>query len=133
MTAQRHPDRAPSSDLPAWRLAEWDGNKLLNASPDYALWSGRFDPPAIGAVVVTAGVRAHRATVTGYKVDEGWLMLVGYRTDEPAHVGDLAGIEIRSVEFDPAANHGACPDDGNLLSDDGVCGFCGNAPASVEA
>lgn len=25
----------------------------------------------------------------------------------------------------------ACPDDGNLLADDGVCGFCGNRPPQL--
>jgi len=98
MSNVRHPDRPASTELPAWKLAEWDGNKLLNASADYALWSGRFDPPAIGAVVVTSGRIKHRATITGYKVDSGWLMLVGHRTDDPAHQGDLAGIEIHAVE-----------------------------------
>lgn len=97
MTAQRHPDRAASPELPAWQLAEWDGNRLLNPSIDHALWSGRFDPPAIGAIVITSGKIQHRATITGYKVDSGWLMLVGYRTDDPAHQGDLAGIEIHTV------------------------------------
>ena len=25
-----------------------------------------------------------------------------------------------------------CPDDGNLLADDGVCGYCGNTPAAYK-
>lgn len=99
MTAQRHPDRATSGELPAWRLAEWDGNKLLNPSPDYALWSGRFDPPPVGAVVVTSGRIKHRCKIVGYKVEAGWLMLEGYRLDEIGErKGDLAGIEIHAVE-----------------------------------
>jgi hypothetical protein len=91
-----------TDSIPPFERAEFDGNKLLNAADHLPLWSGTMDPPAIGSIVITSGHVQHRATITGYKVVERWLMAVGFRTDEPNHKGDLAGIEILRVESSPA-------------------------------
>lgn len=72
--------------------AEWsdDGRTLLNKGTDKALWSGKGDVPAVGAYV---DIKGDVATVLGYFVDCGWLMLWCERHSDGKH-GDLAGIEI---------------------------------------
>lgn len=44
---------------------------------------------------------------------------------------DEAEVEIRKGLAKRGADE--CPDDGNRLADDGVCGFCGNKPDALVA
>lgn len=78
-----------SEGIPAFERAQWDGNKLLNRGA-LPLWSGKGEPPAIGSSVpVGKGltVRVYR-----YEEVEGWLMIIGERSD--GRWGNLAGTEI---------------------------------------
>lgn len=79
--------------IPAYQRAVWEDGKVTNKG-DLPLWSGRGEPPAIGSEVRTFDRFRHRVTITGYQVEGGWLMATGYRTDEPAVKGNLAGAEI---------------------------------------
>lgn len=58
------------------------------------VWSGKGEPPEIGAVVRCNDRKHTRVTVTNYKLHQGYLMAEGFRTDDPDKNGDLAGAEI---------------------------------------
>jgi hypothetical protein len=75
--------------VPAHLHAEWDGDRLLNGG-GLPLWSGSGPAPAIGGIVPVG--RGLTVKVEGYRVDGGWLMITGERSDGVR--GDLAGVEI---------------------------------------
>lgn len=75
--------------IPDHVQAEWDGNKLLNKG-GLPLWSGLGPVPKVGTNVPVG--RGLTVLVEGYKVDAGWLMIIGTRSDGKR--GDLAGAEI---------------------------------------
>lgn len=79
--------------IPAYTVAEWNGHEVTNKG-ELPLWSGKGTPPAIGSVVETSGRIRHQVKITGYAVEDGWLMALGYRVAEPAKSGNLAGAEI---------------------------------------
>lgn len=58
-------------------------------------WSGKGPVPEIGSVVTCNDRKGTRCVVTGYAVEEGWLMVLGYREAEPHVRGNLAGAEIK--------------------------------------
>jgi hypothetical protein len=76
-------------DVPKYALPVWKDGKVENKG-DLPLWSGKGPVPAIGDVVPVG--RDFSVEVEGYKVDAGWLMIVGVRSDGKR--GDLAGAEI---------------------------------------
>lgn len=94
-TAGGHPIVASVPDYarPIW---EGEGNARRVANKDHGLplWSGKGEPPAIGAHIEIAGPRDLTATVLGYFVDAGWLMVWAERHSDRKQ-GDLAGAEIR--------------------------------------
>jgi hypothetical protein len=77
----------------AWKRPTWDGYTVTNKEPAVALWSGKGEPPEVGSTVRTSGRIKHDVRVTGYKCENGWLMLTGYRLDGSKD-GDLAGAEV---------------------------------------
>lgn len=81
-----------TTELPAWAFAQWEGGKVANRGC-IALWSGKGLPPSVGDVVAIAGKNKYTATVAGYYVDSGWLMLWAVRSDGAE--GNLAGAELR--------------------------------------
>lgn len=81
-------------DAPAHTVAIWKDGRVTNKGA-LPLWSGKGEPPAIGSTITCADKAGTQVTVTGYAIDDGWLMVIGYRTAEPAKTGNLAGIEIR--------------------------------------
>lgn len=59
-----------------------------------------------------------------------WLLLPDRKGAQSRFCSDVTGDatpwgQLRNVV---AALGPACPADGNLLAEDGICGFCGNAP-----
>jgi len=72
-----------------------EDNKVMPLNKDCGLplWSGKGAPPAIGSTIALAGPKDMTATVEGYEVKAGWLMIIGVRCDGKR--GDLAGIEMR--------------------------------------
>lgn len=80
--------------VPAYECAQWEGDKVVNRGAPAPLWSGKGKPPRVGDVVPLSGRGGHTATITGYVVESGWLMALGYRTADPATRGTLAGAEI---------------------------------------
>lgn len=44
----------------------------------------------------------------------------------------MTAIDQLDSSITDARMQAVCPDDGNLLSEDGVCGFCGNAPEADD-
>ena len=92
----------------AWAYAQWGedehGRKhiLVNRDCGLPLWSGKGEPPEIGAYVDIAGPRTEIATVLGYYLDDCWLMLWAERHSDGKR-GDLAGAEIRYPEGSAAA------------------------------
>jgi hypothetical protein len=82
-----------TTDCPAWTRATWEAGCVTNRDAG-TLWSGRGDPPAVGAVIRCNDQPKTRVTVTGYEVKGGWLMVLGYRTDSPCRAGNLGGAEI---------------------------------------
>jgi hypothetical protein len=82
-----------TTDCPAWTRAIWEAGAVTNrdAAP---LWSGRGEPPAVGAVIHCNDRPKTRVTVTGYEIEGLWLMVTGYRTDSPTRAGNLSGWEI---------------------------------------
>lgn len=91
------PDEIPAHTAPIWK----DG-RVMNKGAE-GLWSGKGPVPAIGTVVTCNDKVGTQVTVTGYTVEDGWLMVRGFRTAEPAKVGNLAGMEIRWPKVEPAA------------------------------
>lgn len=79
--------------VPAYELPVWVDGRVTNKG-DVPLWSGKAPPPEIGTTVIASGRIRHEIMVTGYKVDGGWLMIEGYRINDPGFRGDLAGAEI---------------------------------------
>ena len=82
---------------PAHVRALWKVGEPLPVS-DLPIWSGRGEPPAVGDVVTCSDRKGTRVTVTGYLVEgtapTRWLLVEGFRTDEPTRRGNLAGAEI---------------------------------------
>jgi hypothetical protein len=77
--------------IPEYEVPVWGENyAVLNKGGPLPLWSGKGPVPAVGDVVPVG--RDFSVKVEGYKVDAGWLMLVGERNDGKR--GDLAGAEI---------------------------------------
>jgi len=64
-------------------------------------WSGKGPVPAVGDVVLCSDRHLTRVVVTGYDVQAGWLMVLGYREADRSVSGNLAGAEILFV---PAAD-----------------------------
>lgn len=85
---------------PAHIAAIWKDGRVTNKG-GLPLWSGKGPVPAIGATVTCNDKAGTQVTVTGYTVEEGWLMVTGFRTAEPAKVGNLAGTEIRWPKVEP--------------------------------
>lgn len=85
------------SNIPAHAVAVWQDGKLTNKG-ELPLWSGKGAVPAIGDVVPVG--KGLTVQVKDYKVDAGWLMLVGVRSD--GQHGDLAGAEIAWKLLDAA-------------------------------
>lgn len=79
---------APNYARPIWREG------LLTNKHEAPLWSGKGELPAVGAYVDISGPKNEVATVLGYFIDDGWLMLWCERHSDGRR-GDLAGTEIR--------------------------------------
>ena len=76
------------------------------------------------AVTMWAALDADGTTEDAEDVSHDWYGGSGCRCAACNWVGLVIDAED-AAQIAPTA----CPDDGNLLADDGVCGFCGNAPA----
>lgn len=74
--------------------AEWKDGRCSNLGGPLPVWGGKGPPPAVGAVITCNDRPRTRCTVTGHAVVEGFLMVEGYRTDDPKWRGNLAGVEI---------------------------------------
>lgn len=86
-----------AGQVPPFARPDWgNGRELVNADSPLPLWSGKGEPPAVGATVRLAGIGGKSAVITGYEIDGPWLMALGYRADEPERRGNLAGTEIIS-------------------------------------
>jgi hypothetical protein len=85
------------STIPTTAAPIWQDGKLLNRGA-VPLWSGKGPVPEVGAVVPVG--KGLTVLVEDYKVDAGWLMLVGVRSDGVR--GDLAGAEIAWSMMPPA-------------------------------
>ena len=87
----------PSEDYaltPAATIAADLADALRDAIPE-GKWSGKGPIPKIGDVVTCNDRKQTRCVITGYEVDGGWLMLLGYREADPSVKGNLAGAEIK--------------------------------------
>jgi hypothetical protein len=82
-----------TQNLPAYTAAIWEDGRVINKGR-LPLWSGKNRPPFVGDVVTCADKKGTRVKVTGYAVEDGWLMVEGYRVEEPGVSGNLAGAEI---------------------------------------
>jgi hypothetical protein len=93
-------------EVPAHARAVWEKNaetghfELMNGDSPLPLWSGKGEPPAIGAEVETSGNVRHKVTITGYTTAPlgngrtgSWLMALAHRHHDNKR-GDLAGAEI---------------------------------------
>ncbi|BAV64787.1 hypothetical protein SCLO_1017470 [Sphingobium cloacae] len=73
---------------------------------------------------------------------EGWENVLEFRLIADQHrdtaraLADEASAALSTLPAQPVqpeAGEKVCPGDGNILSEDGVCGWCGNAPEAYEA
>ena len=78
-------------DIPTYARPIWKDGKVLNKGA-LPLWSGKGEVPAVGETVEIQGRQKMTATVTGYSIEGGWLMLLAIRSD--GRRGNLAGTEI---------------------------------------
>jgi hypothetical protein len=85
------------STIPHHTAPIWNDGKLMNRG-NVPLWSGKGPVPEIGDIVPVG--KGLTVLVEDYKVDHGWLMLVGVRSDGVR--GDLAGTEIAWKLMPPA-------------------------------
>lgn len=82
-------------EIPAHNAPIWVDGRVTN-SGDIPLWSGRGPVPTVGSEVICNDKQGTVVCVTGYIVEHGWLMVEGYRVNDPtATIGNLAGAEIR--------------------------------------
>lgn len=87
--------------IPAYIRPVRDAAGNVTNKGSLPLWSGKGEPPAIGAVVTCDDRKGTRVKVTGYEIEAGWLMVVGTRLIDGAR-GNLAGAEILWPEVEPS-------------------------------
>lgn len=79
--------------IPAWKRPEWNDKGGATNKGEVPLWSGKGEPPEIGAVVKCSDRKGTEVRVLGYLVMEGWLMIDGLRLHDNQR-GNLAGAEV---------------------------------------
>jgi hypothetical protein len=67
----------------SWTRAVWSGDKIENESDPFK-WSGRADPPVIGARVHAYMNKLGSGTVRAYFVEYGWLGVLVQLDKNPA-------------------------------------------------
>jgi hypothetical protein len=83
-----------TTHLPAYVRAIRDSAGRVTNQGELPLWSGKGEPPPIGAVITCNDRPKTQVVVTAYSVEGGWLMIHGYRQADPSRSGNLAGAEI---------------------------------------
>ena len=79
--------------VPEYAAPIWKDGRVLNKGM-LPLWSGKAPPPAVGEEVLCYFKDDPAFVVTGYEIEHGWLMVVGYRKSDPTTRRNLGGVEI---------------------------------------